>query len=68
MRIGFERAIGTEGLACPVKPRPGELCWGGEAGEVVGGGVEGIGEGGGDEMWCEVGFSGFGEGVVVYLG
>ena len=44
-----------------MKPRPGEL------GVVVGGGVQGIGEGGGDGMYGEGGTSGFGEGVVVCL-
>ena len=53
LRIGFERAAGTAGLAYPVRPRLGEL------GVVVGGDVEGIGEGG---------VLGFGEGGVVCLG
>ena len=69
MRTGSERAAGTEGLAQPVKPRPSEVCGSGEAGVVVvGGGVEGIGEGGGDGMLCEGGVSGFGERGAVCLG
>ena len=46
-------AAGTEeALEKPAKPRPGEVSRSGEAGVVVvGGGVEGIGEGGGDGMW-----------------
>ena len=35
------------------------MCGCGEAGVVVGGGVERIDEGGGDGMWCEGGMSGF---------
>ena len=62
MRIGSERAIETEGLAKLVKPRSGEECGGGEAS------VEGIGEGGGDGIWCEGAVSGFGEGGAVCLG
>ena len=53
LRIGSKIAVGTEeGLDKPGKPRPGEVRGYGEAGVVVvGGGVEGIGEGGGDGMW-----------------
>ena len=52
LRIGSKRASGTEEeLEKPAKPRPGEVRGSGEAVVVVvGGGVEGIGEGGGDGM------------------
>ena len=52
MRTGFKIAAGTEEeLEKPAKPRPGEVRGNGEVGVVVvGGGVEGIGEGGGDGM------------------
>ena len=57
LRTGSKRAAGTEeGLAKPVKPRPGE-----EGMVVVGGGVAGIGEGGGEGMWCVGDVAGFGE-------
>ena len=68
MRIGSERAAEIEGLAKLAQPRPGEVYGAGEAGVVVAGGVEGIGEGGGDGMLCEGGVSGFGERGAVCLG
>ena len=50
MRTWSKVVAGTkEGLEKGAKPRPGEVCGYGEAGVVVvGGGVEGIGEGGDD--------------------
>ena len=39
-----------------MKLRPGDI-----GVVVVGGGVAGIGEGGGDGMWCEGDVAGFGE-------
>ena len=52
MRTGSKVGTRTEeGLEKATKLRLGEVCGCGEAGiAVVGGGVEGIGEGGGDGM------------------
>ena len=52
LRTRSKIAVGTEeGLEKPAKPRPGEVRGSGEVGVVVvGGGVERIGEGGGDVM------------------
>ena len=52
LRTRSKVAVGTEeGLEKTTKPKTGEVYGCGEAGvAVVGGGVEGIGEGGGDGM------------------
>ena len=52
MRKGSKVAARTEeGLEKAVKPRPCDVCGCGEAGvAIVDGGVDGIGEGGGDGM------------------
>ena len=67
LRTGFKIAAGTEEeLEKPAKPRPGEVRGNGEVGVVVvGGGVEGIGEGGGDGMWWVGGLLDFYEEGVV---
>ena len=66
LRIGSKRAAGREeGLEKLEKRSPDEVRGSGEAAlVVVGGGVEGIGEGGGDGMAWVSGVAGFGEGSV----
>ena len=51
--MGSKAATRTdEGLEIDAKPRPGDICGCGDVGvAMVGGGVKGIGEGGGDGMW-----------------
>ena len=65
-RTGSDEAVGIEHwLAKSAKPKPGEVCGGVETCVVIGGGESGIGDGGGDGMWCEGGVAGFGEGGAV---
>ena len=66
MRTGSDEAVGIEDLVVKsAKPKLGEVCGGGETCVVIGGGVAGIGDGGGDGIWCVGDVAGFSEGGVV---